>query len=82
MSTPIVTHGPTLSADLDQLLVQGVQVLLQLPLLLLHVLQVLSQGLDLGLVLERTTRTLVGDNARSTVQHRGFPHLFCTVSTF
>lgn len=35
--------GRTLSAEFDQLLVQRVHVLLQLPLLLLHVLQVLCQ---------------------------------------
>ena len=42
----------TLGTDLDQLLVEGVHVLLQLPLLLLHVLQVLRQRLDLCLVLQ------------------------------
>lgn len=35
--------GRTLSAEFDQLLVERVHVLLQLPLLLLHVLQVLGQ---------------------------------------
>lgn len=43
----------TLSAELDKFFIERIHILLQLPLLLLHVLQVLTQGLDLSLVLEK-----------------------------
>lgn len=42
----------TLSAEFHQLLIERVHVLLQLPLLLLHVLQVLRQRLDFSFMLE------------------------------
>lgn len=50
---------PTLSVQFGELLGQSVLTLLQLPLLLLHILHVVSQRLDLGLVLhtEGTTQT-------------------------
>lgn len=47
---------PTLSLQFGELLGQNVLTLLQLPLLLLHVLHVVSQRLDLGLVLHTQRR--------------------------
>lgn len=44
-------HVPTVSLQLGELLGQSVLTVLQLPLLLLHVLHVVSQRPDLGLVL-------------------------------
>lgn len=49
MGTP--SRPRTLSAEFDQLLVERVHVLLQLPLFLLHILQVLRQGLDFSFML-------------------------------
>lgn len=51
--------GRTLSADLDQLLVERVHILLQLPLLVLHILQVLRQGLDLCLMLQNEENLVI-----------------------
>lgn len=47
----------TLSVHLGQLLSQSVLTLLQPSLLLFHVLHVVCQGLDLGLVLQHNTPT-------------------------
>lgn len=47
----------TLSAEFDQLLIERVHVLLQLPLLLLHVLQVLRQRLDFSFMLANRGKT-------------------------
>lgn len=58
---------PTLSLQFGELLGQNVLTLLQLPLLLLHVLHVVSQRLDLGLVLhteETNTNTSDGGKRR------------------
>ena len=49
-------HVQTLSLQFGELLGQSVLTLLQLPLLLLHVLHVVSQRLDLGLVLHTERR--------------------------
>uniref|UniRef100_A0A3P9B6D8 Uncharacterized protein n=1 Tax=Maylandia zebra TaxID=106582 RepID=A0A3P9B6D8_9CICH len=38
-----------LSIELDKFLIESIHIFLQLPLLLLHILQVLSQGLDFSL---------------------------------
>lgn len=50
-------HALTVSLKFGELLGQSVLTLLQVPLLLLHVLHVVSQRLDLGLVLHTDTQT-------------------------
>lgn len=51
------TLAITLSTELDELFIERVHVLLQLPFLLLHILQVLSQRLDFSLMLQTEQET-------------------------
>lgn len=60
--------GLTLSLQDGELLGQGVLTLLQLPLLLLHVLHVVAQRLDLGLVLRTEGTTSRGTFYFPTLQ--------------
>lgn len=57
----------TLSTEFDKLLIERVHVLLQLPFLMLHILQVLSQGLDFSFMLQTKRKQVVSELSEMSV---------------